>query len=288
MKEERRKISILGCGWLGLPLAKKLIENGFSIKGSTTSEEKLIVLEANKIQPYLITLHEDKITGNTADFLNESEVLIIDIPPKLRANSSTALGKTFVKKIKNLIVEIEKSAIKKVLFISSTSVYGDLPIFSTALEVTEESNLNPDSEGGKQLIEVEQLLQSNRSFQTTVIRFGGLIGEDRHPIKFLAGRENVENPEAPINFIHQEDCIGIIEKLINKGLRQAQSDNWNWNETFNAVAPNHPKRAEYYHKKALEMNLKVPTFVKDSKSKGKIISSEKLQQILNYTFQKEI
>ncbi|WP_430399503.1 SDR family NAD(P)-dependent oxidoreductase [Flavobacterium sp.] len=286
MKE--KNISILGCGWLGLPLAKKLVENGFLIKGSTTSEEKLTVLEENKIQPYLIVLNEDKIIGKITNFLNESEILIIDIPPKSRANSSTALGKTFVKKIKNLIVEIEKSAIKKVLFVSSTSVYGDLPIFSTALEVTEESTLNPDSEGGKQLLEVEQLLQSNPNFKTTVVRFGGLIGKDRHPIKFLAGRENVENPEAPINFIHQVDCIGIIEKLINKGLRQAQSDNWSWNETFNAVAPNHPIRAEYYHKKALEMNLKVPTFVKDSISKGKIISSQKLQQILNYTFQKEI
>lgn len=281
MKEERRKISILGCGWLGFPLAKKLIENGFLIKGSTTSEEKLVVLEENKIQPYLIALHEDKIIGNITDFLNESDILIVDIPPKLRGSQS----ENFVSKIKNLIIAIEKSAIKKVLFVSSTSVYGDIfPI----VELNEKSIPNPDSEGGKQLIEVEQLLQSNTNFKTTVIRFGGLIGYDRHPIKFIAGRENIENPEAPINFIHQEDCIGIIEKLINKGLRQAQSDNWNWNETFNAVAPNHPTRAIYYHKKALEMNLKVPTFAKDSISKGKIVSSQKLQKILDYSFQKQI
>lgn len=275
-----KQISILGCGWLGLPLAKKLIETGFSIKGSTTSEKKLIVLEENKIQPYLIALYENKIIGNITNFLNESEVLIIDIPPKLRSSQS----ENFVSKIKNLITEIEKLAIKKVLFISSTSVYGDLPICSTALEVTEEFVLNPDFESGKQLLEVEQLLQSNTNFKTTVIRFGGLIGKDRHPIQFLAGRENVENPEAPINFIHQEDCIGIIDQVLN----QIHNDNWKWNETFNAVAPEHPTRAEYYHKKALEMNLKVPTFVKESKSKGKIISSKKLQKILNYTFQNKI
>jgi nucleoside-diphosphate-sugar epimerase len=272
-----KQISILGCGWLGLPLAKKLIENGFSIKGSTTSEEKLVLLEENKIQPYLIALHEDKIIGDTTDFLNKSEVLIVDIPPKLRGSQS----ENFVSKIENLIIAIEKSTIKKVLFVSSTSVYGDaFPI----IEVNEESTLNPDSESGKQLVEVEQLLQSNKNFESTILRFGGLIGEDRHPIKFLAGRENVANPEAPINFIHQEDCIGIIEEILN----QAQNDNWNWNETFNAVAPEHPKRADYYHKKALEMNLKVPTFVKDSKSKGKIISSQKLQKILDYSFQKQI
>jgi nucleoside-diphosphate-sugar epimerase len=272
-----KQISILGCGWLGLPLAKKLIEKNFSIKGSTTSEEKLIVLEENKIQPYLIALHEDKIIGDTTDFLNKSEVLIVDIPQKLRGSQA----ENFVSKIENLIIAIEKSTIKKVLFVSSTSVYGDaFPI----IEVNEESTLNPDSESGKQLVEVEQLLQSNKNFESTILRFGGLIGEDRHPIKFLAGRENVANPEAPINFIHQEDCIGIIEEILN----QAQNDNWNWNETFNAVAPEHPKRADYYHKKALEMNLKVPTFVKDSKSKGKIISSQKLQKILDYSFQKQI
>jgi nucleoside-diphosphate-sugar epimerase len=277
MKEIKTQISILGCGWLGFPLAKKLTENGFSIKGSTTSEEKLIILEENNIQPYLIALHEDKIIGNTTSFLNESDVLIVDIPPKLRGSQT----ENFVSKIKNLIVAIEKSEIKKVLFVSSTSVYGDtFPI----IEWNEESALNPDSESGKQLIDVEQLLQSNNSFQTTVIRFGGLIGEDRHPVKFFAERENIENPEAPINLIHKDDCIGIIEKILN----QVQNDKWNWNETFNATTPEHPTRAAYYHKKALEMNLKVPTFAKDSNSKGKIINSHKLQKILGYSFQKQI
>jgi 3-hydroxyisobutyrate dehydrogenase-like beta-hydroxyacid dehydrogenase len=50
------QISILGCGWLGLPLAKALLENGFAVKGSTTSQEKLSVLENSGIQPFLIAL----------------------------------------------------------------------------------------------------------------------------------------------------------------------------------------------------------------------------------------
>ncbi len=33
--------SILGCGWLGKPLAVSLLDEGFNVKGSTTSEEKL-------------------------------------------------------------------------------------------------------------------------------------------------------------------------------------------------------------------------------------------------------
>jgi hypothetical protein len=50
--------------------------------------------------------------------------------------------------------------------------------------VTEETVLNPDSEGGKQLAIVEGVLQGNSRFKTTILCFGGLIGEDRNPIRF--------------------------------------------------------------------------------------------------------
>lgn len=270
------KISILGCGWLGFPLAKKLIEKGYEVKGSTTSESKLDVLQSNEIQPFLIELSEDKIIGNTSEFLNNSEILIIDIPPGLRRDAETSVGKTFVNKIKILLPFIENSNIEKVIFISSTSVYGDTNSMST---VTEESDLHPDTESGKQLVEVENIFRNNRNFETTIIRYGGLIGEDRNPIKFIAGKTNVANPEAPINFIHQEDCIGIICKM----LKQVQHDEM-WNETFNAVTPNHPSRKNYYTEKAIALNLPKPEFSESEMSIGKIVSSEKLEKVLEYRF----
>ena len=55
------KISILGCGWLGLPLAKALIGNGFSVNGSTTSIDKIGLLENAGITPFLIEI-DCKIT----------------------------------------------------------------------------------------------------------------------------------------------------------------------------------------------------------------------------------
>jgi len=264
------QISILGCGWLGLPLAKALLENDFSVKGSTTSVEKLSVLENLGIQAFQIELSETKIQGEVDSFLENSKILIIDIPPKLRGISK----ENFVSKIKNLISFIEKSAVENVLFISSTSVYGDT---STALIVTEETKTYPDTESGKQLVQAEQLLQSNSNFKTTILRFSGLIGEDRHPIKFLAGRKNIENPNAPINLIHQEDCIGIILKIIELNC---------WNETFNAVTPFHASRKEYYTQKAIDLNLTLPEFNSESPTFGKTISSDKAENVLGYTFVK--
>ena len=149
------KISILGCGWLGFPLAKALLENGFTVNGSTTSTEKILSLKNVGISPFLIELGEVAINGNVSEFFDESQVLIIDIPPKLRGTST----ENFVAKIKKLIPFIEKSGIKKVVFVSSTSVYSDENLF-----VTEETIANPDSESGIQLLSCEQLLQNNSHF----------------------------------------------------------------------------------------------------------------------------
>lgn len=262
------KISILGCGWLGLPLAKALLAEGFSVNGSTTSVHKLAVLENTGIEAFLIALSENKTAGNITNFLKNTEILIIDVPPKLRGSET----ENFVSKIRNVIPFIEKSAVENVLFISSTSVYNAIDAF-----VTEETIPNPDTESGKQLLETELLLQSNCNFKTTVLRFGGLIGEDRHPIRFLAGRKNLDNPDAPINLIHQDDCVGVILKII---------ENDAWDKTFNAVAPSHPTRELYYTQKALSLALALPKFNHENNFGGKIILSDTLENVLNYTFTK--
>ncbi|SHG42604.1 Nucleoside-diphosphate-sugar epimerase [Flavobacterium segetis] len=274
-----KKISILGCGWLGLPLAKALLENGAQINGSTTTPEKLVALTNAGIQPFLIdvpvTLNNDSAEGKIfsaamQDFLSESEILIIDIPPKLRGGAITALEKTFVNKIAILIPFIEKSTIEKVIFVSSTSIFGE-----DQKTVTTTTNPKPDTESGKQLLAAEQLLQSNKNFKITAVRFGGLIGSDRQPATFLAGKENIANPNAPVNLIHQEDCIGIILKIIEMDF---------WNETFNAVSSFHPSREEYYTQKAAELNLALPIFDHLKPSIGKIIENDKVLRLLKYTF----
>lgn len=274
-----KKISILGCGWLGLPLAKALIEKGAQINGSTTTPEKLVALANAGIQPFLIdvplTLNNDSAEGKIfsaamQDFLSGSEILIIDIPPKLRGGAITALEKTFVNKIAILIPFIEKSTIEKVIFVSSTSIFGE-----DQKTVTTTTNPKPDTESGKQLLAAEQLLQSNINFKITAVRFGGLIGSDRQPATFLAGKENIANPNAPVNLIHQEDCIGIILKIIEMDF---------WNETFNAVSSFHPSREEYYTQKAAELNLALPIFDHLKPSIGKIIENDKVLRLLKYTF----
>ena len=265
-------ISILGCGWLGLPLAKKLVEEGHAVKGSTTSHEKMTQLTSEGIMPYLINLQPEGVQGDITAFLSEADILIIDIPPGLRNDPDA----NFIGKIGRLQDYIKKSGVKNVLFVSATSVYKDSPEIPV---YTENDPANGTAENSKQLRSAEELLKNNESFTTSIVRFGGLFGPGRNPVNFLAGKKNVKNPKTPVNLIHLEDCIGIILEIINKEA---------WGETFNAVSPEHSNREDYYSRKATENNLPIPEFDQDEVSKGKIIGSVTIKEKLDYSFKQGI
>lgn len=263
-----KHISIIGCGWLGLPLAEHLIKQNHFVKGSTTSKGKLGALKSLGIHGYYVELTNEGVKGDIEDCLAGSELLIFNIPPGLRRDPNG----DFVEKMRLLIPYIEKSSVKKVLFVSSTSVYGDSESIPT---ITEASVPNPDSESGKQLLEVEGLLKSNKAFSTTILRFGGLFGDDRHPATSLSGKTNLKNPDAPVNLIHLTDCINICTEIITQDV---------FGDIFNASTIPHPLRKLYYTTLCESMNLPLPQFGTDSLSKGKVIDSKKLMCILNYSF----
>ena len=135
-----QRISILGSGWLGLPLAVELISKGYKVNGSTTSMIKVRELEVQGITPFIIDT-EDKL-NNISNFLC-ADVLIIAITSK---NMSA---------FKNLIKKIEESEVSKVLFVSSTSVYAN-----TNAMITEETDTN-----NSLLATIEKLFMTNSFFE---------------------------------------------------------------------------------------------------------------------------
>jgi nucleoside-diphosphate-sugar epimerase len=250
-----KTIGIIGCGWLGLPLAKSLKVEGYSIFGTTTSKDKMNLLKKVGIQAFQIELSDSEIKGPITDFLNSCETLIINVPPKLRGPGPKA---SYVGKMQLLLEQLQNSTITHVVFVSSTSVYSD-----AQGTVTEETTPKPTSESGKQLLQCEQLFKKNNKIKTTIVRFGGLIGPDRHPITMLSGKENLKDGNAPVNLIHLNDCILIIKEIINQ--RQ-------WGKTYNAVHPAHPTKRDYYTQKAIEKGLELPNYSSSLPKKYKIIN----------------
>lgn len=243
-----KNISILGCGWLGKPLAVSLLDEGFFVKGSTTSEEKITVLENLDIETYLVNISENE---EFDDFLN-TDILIIAITSK------------DVDGFENLISQIQNSPIQKVIFISSTSVYGRINKVMTEDDAV---LLTP-------LTEIENLFRENTYFETTIIRFAGLYGDTRQPANWFKNKK-IPQPKGFVNMIHKEDCIEIIHEIIAQNV---------WNDTFNACSNHHPTRREFYTLAKISKGFNVPEFENNEIYQWKIISSDKLQKKLDYTF----
>lgn len=255
---KQKTFSVLGCGWLGLPLAKAFVKNNFIVKGTTTTVAKCELLLEQGIQPYVLTI-DDSIDGNITHFL-QADILFINIPFRKQ--------KPFLNTYKKLIAQIESANIEHVIFISSTSVYADT---NKEIKETEPFVVNPEK---KELLDFENLFLNNKNFNTTIIRFAGLIGGTRNPGNFFKADRIVQNALMPVNLIHLEDCIGIIQAIV------AQQK---WNTVYNAAAETHPTKAEYYRQATLNMDKEPATFLKELNS-YKIINSQKAISELNYTF----
>jgi nucleoside-diphosphate-sugar epimerase len=264
-----KQISIVGCGWLGLPLGKYLSENGFEVKGSTTQISKLEVLKANHIEPFLLKLSPQLEAEQMDVFLN-TDTLLINIPPKISLQKQDA----HVEQMTNLLEKMNDSSIKNIIYVSSTSVYPELN-----REVFEEDVKTPSESASPTLVKAENLLWAfakEKNKQLTILRCGGLMGYERIPAKYFAGWKGLTSGNTPVNYIHRDDLIRIIETIINQNL---------WNETFNIVSPIHPIRKEIYTKNCQELGFEMPEFVEPSEpSPFKIVNADKFIKSSNYHF----
>ncbi len=125
-----------------------------------------------------------------------------------------------------------------------------------------------------QLLISEKILLESEEFETCVIRLGGLVGPERHPVYSLSLKKNIPNPDSPVNFIHQRDAVDIIIKLI---------ETWQPNEIYNAVTPFHPSRKNYYTEMASIANISPPNFQPEGTIRGEI-SSQKVRDKIDFTF----
>lgn len=201
---------------------------------------------------YLVDIDQ---LDDISEFLN-SDILIINITSKNLSG------------FRDLIKQIEISPIQKVLFISSTSVYQNLN-----REVSEDEQAE-DRESP--LWQIEQQFQDSGRFQTTIIRFSGLVDSRRHPGRFFLNGRRIPQADAPVNLIHLQDCLGIIEAVIHQ---QA------WGEVFNGCADTHPTKREFYSYARNLLELPLPQFDNESDIRYKIISNKKIKTKLKYQFQ---
>ncbi len=250
-----KSIGILGCGWLGLELGRRVILEGYESHGTARSEEQFKSIAETGITPHNIELKDKRIYGDLKNFLQSIETLIITLPPDSK-NQQTSLAY----RLKMVLTFATVYDIKYVIYTSSTGVFQDQENFPT---YDENSAPNATSDRSKSLIAAEDEITSYEH-PTTIIRLGGLIGSDRHPVTYLSGRENVANPDAPVNLVSRDYAIHQIIKLLK------------YHEPpriLHAVSEPHITREKYYTNQANERVMKAPSFDHSGKSVGKKVVS---------------
>lgn len=247
------KCMVIGTGWLGSPLAGSLARKGHSVTGTRRSVTILAKL-AYRLVAY------PPASRLLKDELNETDVVILAFPPN---RSSVEQYTNDCLAVCQLI-----SPDCKVILTSSTSVY------EVKSGTCAENDVVYDSESTNRIHRAEHALRTLLGDRLTIVRLAGLIGPNRHPVRNMSKSGTVYAANQPINVIHQQDAVGLIEHVIEHQL---------WGETINGCAPEHPARGAYYTWMATELDLNPPLF-EDTSGESKLVSSEKSLK-LGYSYQ---
>ncbi|KYG63807.1 hypothetical protein AZI86_13370 [Bdellovibrio bacteriovorus] len=231
VKTAENSWGIIGLGWLGSSLASYLAQQNISSWGTTTKDFKW----------------ESDRFPNT-----ECDVLFLNTPPLVNLSPADFVNK------------IPDHAARRILFVSSISVYGGCDGV-----VNEDTSVQPQTASARWLVEVEDRLLKRFKDYISVIRAGGLIGEDRHPVKSLAQSQKPVAGKSLINLIHREDLVRII---------YAVSKMENSPKILNAVCPYHPTKSDYYTASAKRWKVALPLF-ELSMTENKVVDSLYLEDL---------
>ncbi|KFB98300.1 nucleoside-diphosphate-sugar epimerase [Trabulsiella guamensis ATCC 49490] len=263
-----KKVAIVGLGWLGMPLALSLTAHGWQVTGSKTTRDGVEAARMCGIDSYPLRL-EPQLVCETEDLdaLMNVDALVITLP----ARRSGPGEEFYLQAVQEIVDSALAYHIPRILFISSTSVYGN-----ATGTIKESTPREPVTASGRVLKELEDWLHHLPGTSVDILRLAGLVGPGRHPGRFFAGKQAPDG-EHGVNLVHLEDVISAITLLL-----QAPKGG----HIYNICAPKHPSRAVFYPQMARELGLEPPSFVAgDSKEKGKIIDGSRICNELGFEYQ---
>lgn len=209
------KLLIVGCGYVGAALGKSLSKEGHEVWGLRRDEAVLQMLPEFGIKPF----KADLLKPETLEALPPVDTVLFCQSP---SRDSDRYHDTYVTGTKNCVEVLKKKnfPVKKVIFISSTSVYSahDGSWVDEAANPKSSSYANEELAGNAEcLLEAEQAVLLS-GFPANVLRLAGIYGSQRNRIKAI--REGSWVPpltDVHTNRIHIEDVVAGIRLLIEKG-----------------------------------------------------------------------
>ncbi len=263
-----KKVAIVGLGWLGMPLAMALTARGWQVTGSKTSPDGVDAARRCGIEAFqLVLTPEIECEADELATLMAVDALVVTLP----ASRTVQGGEDYMQAVQNVVDTALAHKVPRIIFTSSSSVYG------TGSGVMKESSvLQPESVAGKTLVELENWLHDLPGTSVDVVRLAGLVGPNRHPGRFLAGKTGLDNGGHAVNLVHLDDVVDAIVLLLQtpKGGR-----------VYNLCASKHPARDDFYPFVSKQLGLEPPTFVSEpEREAGKVVDGSKICNELGFEY----
>lgn len=201
------RVAILGCGYVGLALAERLVDD-HDVVGLRRSADGIEAVEATGA------------TGVRADVTDADALSAVPAVDALVFAASA--GGRGAAAARNVYVDGLRTTIDhfadrpkspdRLVYTSSTGVYGD----HDGDWVTEATPIEPTTEKTRVLAEAERIARDHaaeRGIEGTVARFAGLYGPDRYRLeRYLEGPVT----EGYLNMVHRDDAAGAVGFLLER------------------------------------------------------------------------
>lgn len=197
---------IVGCGYVGLSLGAELARRGHQVFGLRRSALAAAEFKQAGIEP----LQADITRPEELDRLPRDFDWVVNCTAS-GGGDAAAYRQIYLEGNRNLLAWLSGTRLKKFVYTSSTSVYGQ----NDGSVVTETSPVEPEADTARVLVETENLLRqaARAGFPAVILRVAGIYGPARgHWFKaYLRGEARIEGEGSRIlNMIHRDDVIGII------------------------------------------------------------------------------
>jgi len=196
------QIAIIGCGYTGERLAKKLVESGHKVKVSNRTDKKHRLYESWGLQPIVFTQSDP--LEKFRELLSDVEIAYHLAPP-----NPALLPVQIAHKLRDASPNL-----RVCIYGSTTGVYGSRETQNEWID--ELSECGPRDPRGQRRADMEIALK-DASVPTKVVRIAGIYG----PGRTLASR--VRSPDWPLfedapntSRIHVDDLVSILENMLQE------------------------------------------------------------------------
>jgi nucleoside-diphosphate-sugar epimerase len=195
------RVAILGCGYVGLELARQLTP-AHDVVGVRRSEAGLDAVAAAGADP----VQADVTDAGSLAAVPDVDAVVFAASSGGR--DAEAARSVYVEGLRTVVETFgaRDSPPDRLVYTSSTGVYGD----HDGDWVDEETPLSPTTAKTRVLVEADRLareLPAEYGIDGGVARFAGLYGPDRYRLdRYLEGPVT----EGYLNMIHREDAAGVL------------------------------------------------------------------------------